>query len=94
MELKVNKYIFNVTNRDWILDNGACYQCMTLKHSAWDQSVRCRRDYITIMSKKQFKQLLRENKLVDVTEYFHKKYNRYNGCKIWRFNVEDVNNET
>ena len=89
MELKINKYTFNVKNSDWILDNGACYQCMTLKHSAYDYSIRCRKDYVTIMSKKQFNQLVKENKLIDITGYFHKKYNKYHGCKIWKFNVEE-----
>ena len=90
MELKINKYMFNVTNRDWVLDNGSCYQCMTLKHSAYDYSVRCRRDYVTIMSKTQFKQLVKENKLIDYTEKFHIKHpGHYIACKIWKFNVED-----
>jgi hypothetical protein len=32
MKLKINRYEFEVTNKDIILDNGSCYQCLTLKH--------------------------------------------------------------
>ena len=90
MELKINKYTFNVTNKDWILDNGSCYQCMTLKHSVYEQNIRCSRDHVTIMGKNQFKQLVKENKLIDYTEKFHIKHPTwYVGCKIWKFNMEE-----
>jgi len=85
MILKINRYTFNVTNKDWILDNGACYLCMTLRHR--EKVMLHYADVPTIMSKKQFKQLFKENKLIDCSKAFHKKYNRYTNCLIWKFNV-------
>ena len=41
------------------------------------------------MSKNQFNKLLKENKIIDISEFFHKKYNKYLDCKIWKFNVEE-----
>lgn len=89
MKLKINRYEFDVTNKDWILDNGACYQCMTLTHRMLEYKVALR-DVPTMMSKKQFKQLVKENKLIDYTEQYFKNHPNYfhKGCKIWRFNVE------
>lgn len=89
MKLKINKWEFDVTNKDWILDNGSVYQCMTLYHHSPSASMSSCYKATTIMSKKQFNQLLKENKLVDITKEFNKKYpNKWIGCKIWRFNVE------
>lgn len=51
MKLKINKWEFDVTDQDWILDNGNCYQCMTLKHSVYEQSIRESRMQVTKMSK-------------------------------------------
>ena len=87
MILKINRYTFNVTNKDWILDNGACYQCMTLKHKTTTMPYHIVKEYPTIMSKIQFNKLLKENKIIDITDYFHNKHYKYLGCKIWKFNV-------
>ena len=85
MKLKINRYEFDVTNKDWILDNGSCYQCMTLTHVALEYRVKLTQ-VPTIMSKAQFKQLVKDNKLVEFKN--EKLSNRYKYCKFWRFNVE------
>lgn len=85
MRLKINKYEFEVTNKDWILDNGACYQCITLKHRVYEQSVRESREYPTKMSKKQFKQLVKDGILYEVTN--SPQNERWKGCRIWKFNI-------
>ena len=66
MLIKINRYTFNVTNKDWVLDNGSCYQCMTLRHNTTWRNNLCKPE-VTIMSKSQLKQLVKENKLVDIT---------------------------
>lgn len=89
MKIKINKWEFDVTNNDLILDNGSIYQCITLMHHSPSASMSSCYSTITKMSKKQFNQLLKENKLVDVTKEFNEKYpNRYINCKMWRFNVD------
>ena len=90
MKLKINRYEFDVSNKDWILDNGVCYQCMTLTHRVYETKYHIGRNIATEMSKAQFKQLVKEGKLIDITEAYQQKYpNRYPGCKIWKFNVEN-----
>lgn len=85
MKLKINKYEFDVTDKDWILDNGACYQCITLKHRVYEQSVRESREYPTKMSKKQFKQPVKDGVLVELKGTELNK--RWLGCRIWKFNI-------
>ena len=59
MKLKVNRWEFDVTNKDLVLDNGAIIQCITLKHqTSWYDNLCAGRT--TIMSKKQFKQLIKD----------------------------------
>ena len=92
MKLKINRYEFDVTNRDWILDNGSCYQCMTLTHRVLEYKVKLI-DTPTIMSKLQFKQLVKENKLIEVPkqrlpEQIRSRYSE-DWCRIWKFNVEE-----
>lgn len=91
MKLKINRYEFEVTNKDIILDNGSCYQCLTLKHPQRNtQSYTwIKHDIPTMMSKKQFEELLKNNQVVLLSEEkFPKLYSRYKGCMLWRFNVE------
>lgn len=85
--LKINKYEFDVTEKDLILDNGSCYQCITLTHNVYDPKLYMSKKVPTYMSKTQFKQLRKENKLIDVSEAFHRMYpGRYPGTTIWKFN--------
>ena len=96
MKLKINKYTFeNITSKDWVLDNGACIQCMTLLHIGYSVGrYRIIKEYPTIMSQKQFKQLVKENTLVYDKELTKKYYPRDTSlCKVYRFNVEENNNE-
>lgn len=91
MELKINKYIFsNITNKDWVLDNGSIYQAMTLRHRVYDTRYYLAKDVETIMSKMQFKQLVKDGLLVRDIERESKNF-PYAGCKAWRFNVEENN---
>lgn len=84
MELKINKYIFNITNKDWVLDNGACYQCLTLTHAVYEPRLYQVKHVPTLMSKNQFKQLVKDNNLIEV---FNTEQNKmYPGCRIWKFN--------
>lgn len=91
MTLKIGRYTFeNITNKDWILDNGACYQCITLTHRSDDGSrFHIVKNVPTIMSKKQFKQLIKEDKIVRYTELEFSPTWKSNssGCKAWRFNI-------
>lgn len=86
MKLKINKWEFDVTDQDWILDNGACYQCMTLKHSVYEQSIRESRMQVTKMSKKQFKQLVKDGILYEVTN--SPQNERYKDCRVWKFKID------
>lgn len=95
MKLKINRYEFDVTNKDIILDNGDIYQCMTLKHqhspNAGGAYSYVREWIQTNMSKKQFKKLLKNNQVVLLSrEQYPKLYQRYSesSLKLWRFNVE------
>ena len=88
MKLKINRYEFNnITDKDWILDNGACYQCIILTHPEWSCRNILLRDAPTKMSKTQFKQLVKEGKLVEWQNSPYK--SKYTSCKIWRFNPQD-----
>lgn len=91
MKLKINRWEFNVTNNDWVLDNGSIYQCLTLRHHSPTASMSSCYNTATIMSKKQFNELVKLGKLIDATEEYSKKFlsDRFNNCKIWRFNVEE-----
>lgn len=86
MKLKINRWEFVVDNEDWILDNGAIYQCMTLTHSILCNHYHSK-DVPTIMSKSQFNKLRKEGLIVEWKDAPYKsKY--ITSCKIWRFNVD------
>lgn len=82
MKLKINKYEFEVTDKDWILDNGSCYQCMALKHHTWNW---LHPEVVTIMSKTQFKKLVKDGILYEVTN--SPQNERWKGCRIWKFHI-------
>lgn len=83
MKLKINKWEFDVTDQDWILDNGNCYQCMTLKHHTWDW---LHPEAVTIMSKTQFKKLVKDGILYEVTN--SPQNEQWKGCRIWKFKID------
>lgn len=88
MKLKINKWEFEVTDKDWILDNGVCYQCVTLTHSVlcgnWGS-----KDISTIMSKTQFNKLRKENLIVEWKDCPYKSKFVTN-VKIWKFNTNNI----
>ena len=88
MKLKINRWEFDVTNKDLVLDNGSIIQCITLKHeTSWYDNLCAGR--ITVMSKKQFKQLLKDGLLIELKE--EQKPVKYRGiqyCRVYRFNVK------
>ena len=95
MELKIGRYTFtDVTNKDWILDNGACYQCVTLKHMENFGGRYCiMKPTWTQISKKQFKDLYKKGIIVEYPELetdprYVERYGQY-GMKAYRFNVEE-----
>ena len=92
MKMKINRYEFEVTNKDIVMDNRACYQCLTLKHAShptgsytWITNM-----IPTLMSKKQFEELLKANKLILLDkEKYPNIYAKYaEGIKLYRFNVD------
>ena len=92
MKLKINKYEFDVTNKDIVMDNGALYQCITLKH---DSGLRFGGMISTIMSKQQFNTMLKNNQLVllDPAKYpntyrNHIHSDMVSSVRLYRFNVE------
>lgn len=82
--MKIGRREFDIHNDDLILDNGFCYQLETQTYRKdWY-------DHYPVMSKTQFNKLLKENKLILVSEKFSyvdstgkDHYTRY-----YRFNVE------
>lgn len=57
MEIKCGRRTFNVTSKDLILDNGACYQLITQKYfKNWYE-------VSPIVAKSTFKKLLKEGKI-------------------------------
>lgn len=69
MKLKINRYEFDATDKDWILDN-----------VKWIYD-----EYYNV--KVQFKQLVKENKLVQFTN--ERLEENYLNCKFYRFNFDD-----
>ena len=87
MKLKINRQEFDVTNKDLVLDNDAIIQCITLKHqTSWYDNLCDGR--ITIMSKKQFKQLIKDGILVKIPDNEKPTGYKESFCKLYRFNVE------
>ena len=93
MTLKIGRYtIQDIDNKDWILDNGSCYQVMT-------RQVRRTQRHIPhttpiVMSKKQFAELVKQGKIVRYTELeetisWKRRYEHFTTIKAWKFNVEE-----
>lgn len=97
MKMKIGRYEFDVTNKDIIMDNGSIYQCVTLKHdsSYGGDYARLKYKVSTLMSKKQFKELLKRNQLIlldkDLYQNTYLKYNILDNkiVKLYRFNVKE-----
>lgn len=97
MKIKINRYEFDVTNKDIVMDNGAIYQCVTLKHdvSYGGNYSSLKYKIPTTMSKKQFKELLKRNQLIlldkDLYPNTYLKYNVLDNkiVKLYRFNVKE-----
>lgn len=89
MILKIGRNEYIVTNKDWILDNGSIYQCMTLRYKVYEPRLHENIAQIPVMSKKLFKDLLKSGKIVEVRN--SKLLEKYSGCKIWRFNFDEGN---
>ena len=57
MEIKCGRRTFTVTEKDRILDNGACYQLITQRYfDGWHKAV-------PLVAKTTFKKLLKEGKI-------------------------------
>ena len=57
MKIKVGRDEYEVSNKDLILDNGACYQLITKrKHSGWNS-------YAPTIAKTTFKKMLKDGKI-------------------------------
>lgn len=85
MQLKVNYYEFDINNNDYIIETGQTYLCKTLRHLSryknWCKFVP------TYMSKKQFNELKKLDKIVEWIDCPYKsKYPDH--YKFWKFNVE------
>lgn len=93
MKLKINRWTFDVTDNDWVMDNGAVIQCLTLKHdTSWYDNLGAGRT--TIMSRKQFNQLVKENKLVLIPkDYLPLKYRYATDVTMYRFNISKGDNK-
>lgn len=87
MDLKIGRYLCkNLSNKDWVLDNDACYQVMTRRRKDYSRPITA--NIPLVMSKKQFNQLKKDGKLVLAPEIIAG--SRYEGCKAWRFNIEST----
>lgn len=98
MKIKINRYEFDATNKDYIMDNGRCYQCLTLKHTfnphRTGRYAQVTREVYTHMPNNQFNELLKKNQLVFMSrEQYPETYARYVGnnirIKLYRFNFEE-----
>lgn len=90
MDLKIGRYFCdNLTSKDWILDNGACYQIMTRRRKDYTRAIPA---YIPIIiSKKQFAQLKKEGIIVPAPDVDLSNY--FSDCKAYRFNDTDTEEE-
>lgn len=99
MNLKINRYMCeNITNKDWVLDNGSCYIVYTRTHTIYESSYGIPRECKIIMSKTQFNRLVKEGMLVRFTEIektkkWKERFGRYDCMSAWRFNVEEGERE-
>ena len=81
MEIKCGRRTFTVTEKDRILDNGACYQLITQCYfDGWHRA-------IPLVAKTTFKKLLKEGKIRLTSE----KYHGYNDMRLYRFVIEKEN---
>lgn len=87
MELKIGRRKFDITDKDIVFDNGACYQVATQSYQ--DGWYSCS----PIMSKTQFQKLIKKEALVLVKEKFA--YKAGNGkdifYKYYRFDTTKLN---
>lgn len=95
MDLKINRYMCeNITNKDWVLDNGSCYQVYTRTHTVYETHYRIPKECKIQMSKTQFNRLVKAGMLVRFTELeksaaWERRFGKYcQFLKAWRFNVE------
>ncbi len=81
MEIKCGRRTFTVTEKDRILDNGACYQLITQRYfDGWYRA-------IPMVAKTTFKKLLKEGKIRLTSE----KYHGYNDMRLYQFVTEKEN---
>lgn len=71
MELKLNRRIFDVTDKDLILDNGACYQLITQTYH------KDFYDHSPIVPKTTFKKLLKAGLIRLSKEKYKTTYKEY-----------------
>jgi len=86
MELKIGRKIFNIDDKDLILDNGSCYQLITKEIKKGFDS------YSPIISKKLFNNL-KKCGLVFTNENLKKtamENYKYADVTYWKFNVEQM----
>ena len=72
MEIKCNGRAFTVTDKDRILDNGACYQLITQKYSRGFDQLTPR------VSKALFRRLLRDGAI----RLSERKYKTFGGAEL------------
>lgn len=83
MKIKCGRKEFEVTNKDEILWNGACYQLTTQKYrDGWYE-------VFPIVSKTLAKKLIKEGKLVESDKKFVNFLGNSTGYIIYIFNVDD-----
>lgn len=96
MDLKIYRYLCkNITNKDWVLDNGSSYIVYTRTHTVYESRYGIPHECKIEMSKTQFNRLVKEGKLVrfteiEKTEKWKKRFGMYRDIKAWRFNVEEA----
>ena len=100
MNLKINRNVCeNITNKDWVLDNGSCYQVYTRTHTVYETRYGIPKQQLIQMSKAQFNKLVKMGALVRFTALersaaWIKIYGKYGIFKAWRFNVEKLVEES
>lgn len=89
MDLKVGRNVFNITDDDLILDNGACYQIITKKiRGGWNT-------YPPVMSKKLFNELKKRGFVFSSDELKASAEKRHNSCGLtyWKFDITKMERE-
>ena len=96
MKLKIGRYeIEDITNKDWILDNGACYQMWTRTYICDETRYRIAKNVHIRVAKALFNRLVKQGLVVryeelEKTEAWKKRFGCSGGIKAWRFNVEQA----